>query len=158
MHECIRKLHFKPQHNVFYEWYVFNSCEQNKGESIDNYITCLQKLALSCEFGTVTDELICDRLVIGLVDIHECCFAFSRGWNYSFLVYFLLFGSFLELLLSLIATRFTFRQASGVDFYWLELLAGYFIRTHNINGFVSRAYTHVRDFFQRSFPFVPVHW
>ena len=54
--------------------------------------------------------------------------------------------------------RFTFRQASGVNFYWLELLAGYFIRTHNINRFVSRVYTHVRDFFQRSFPFDPVHW
>ena len=68
-------------HNTtyFYEWYVFNSCEQTKGESIDNYITCLRKLLLPCEFGTITDELICDRVVIGLVDTHECCFASNIG-------------------------------------------------------------------------------
>ena len=84
MHECIRKLHFKPQHNIFYEWYVFNSCEQNKGEPIDNYITSPRKLALSCEFGTITDELISDRLVIGLIDQHECCFASSRETILSF--------------------------------------------------------------------------
>ena len=42
------------------------SCEQNQGESIDSYITRLRKFASSCEFGTLTDELIREKLVIGL--------------------------------------------------------------------------------------------
>ena len=45
-----------------------NSCEKNQEESVDNYVTRLRKLASSCEFGTLTDKLIRDRLVIGLID------------------------------------------------------------------------------------------
>jgi len=60
--------YFKPQRNVVYERYVFNSCEQNQGESVDSYVTRLRKLASSCEFGTLTDELIRDRLVLGVID------------------------------------------------------------------------------------------
>lgn len=43
-------------------------CEQNQGESVDSYVTRLRKFASSCEFGTLTDELIRDKLVIGLND------------------------------------------------------------------------------------------
>ena len=62
--------YFKPHRNVVYERYVFNSCEQNQGESVDSYayVTRLRKLASSCEFGTLTDELIRDKLVIGIND------------------------------------------------------------------------------------------
>ena len=60
--------YFKPQCNVAYERYVFNSCEQNQGESVDSYVTCLQKFASSCKLGMLTDELICDKLVIGIID------------------------------------------------------------------------------------------
>ena len=60
--------YFKPQCNVAYERYVFNSCEQNQGESVDSYVTRLRKFASSCKFGTLTDELICDKLVIGIID------------------------------------------------------------------------------------------
>ena len=60
--------YFKPQRNVVYERYVFNSCEQNQGESVDSYVTRLRKFASSCKFGTLTDELICDKLVIGIID------------------------------------------------------------------------------------------
>ena len=45
-----------------------NSCEQNQEESVDNYVTRLRKLASSCEFGTLTEKFIRDRLVIGLID------------------------------------------------------------------------------------------
>ena len=58
--------YFKPQCNVVYERYVFNSCEQNQGESVDSYVTRLGKLASSCKFGTLTNELICD---IGIIDM-----------------------------------------------------------------------------------------
>ena len=60
--------YFKPQRNVVYERYVFNSCEQNQGESVDSYVTRLRKFASSCKFETLTDELIRDKLVIGILD------------------------------------------------------------------------------------------
>ena len=60
--------HFKPQRNVVYVIYVFNSCVQSVEESVDVYVNRLRKLASSCEFGALTDELIRDRLVIGVND------------------------------------------------------------------------------------------
>ena len=60
--------YFKLQRNIVYELYVFNSCEQNQGESVDSYITHLQKFASSCKLGTLTDELIRDKLVIGILN------------------------------------------------------------------------------------------
>ena len=67
---CITALenYFKSHRNVVYERYVFNSCEQNHGGSVDSYVTRLRKLASSCEFGTVANELIRDKLVTGLND------------------------------------------------------------------------------------------
>lgn len=50
--------YFKPQRNVVYERYVFNSCVQSQDESVDAYVNRLRKLASSCELGTLTDELI----------------------------------------------------------------------------------------------------
>ena len=58
--------HFKPQRNVVYERYVFNSCVQSVEESVDVYVNRLRKLSSSCEFGVLTDKLIRDRLVIGV--------------------------------------------------------------------------------------------
>ena len=60
--------HFKPQRNVVYERYVFNSCVQIVEESVDVYVNRLRKIASSCEFGALTNELIRDRLIIGVRD------------------------------------------------------------------------------------------
>ena len=62
--KCLEALesYFKPSRNLVYERYVFNTCE----ESVQSYVTRLRKLAASCEYGALTDELIRDRLVIGL--------------------------------------------------------------------------------------------
>ncbi|CAB4031929.1 Hypothetical predicted protein [Paramuricea clavata] len=67
---CIGALeaHFKPKRNVVYERYEFNLCSQNAEESVDDYVNRLRKLASSCQFGTLTDELIRDRLVLGITD------------------------------------------------------------------------------------------
>lgn len=89
---CITTLenYFKPHRNVVYERYVFNSCEQNQGESVDSYITRLRKLASSCEFGTLTDELIRDKLVIGLNNgskrkaLGEVTHARQSSWHCTF--------------------------------------------------------------------------
>ena len=60
--------YFKPQRHVVYERYVFNSCEQNQGESVDSYVTRLRKVASSCKFWTLTDELIREKLVNSIID------------------------------------------------------------------------------------------
>ena len=60
--------HFKPQRNVVYERYVFNSCVQIVEESVDVYVNWFRKIASSCEFGALTNELIRDRLIIGVKD------------------------------------------------------------------------------------------
>ena len=67
---CIQALeaYFKPQRNVVYERYQFNMCMQNPEETIDSFINRLRKAASMCQFGTLTEELIRDQLVIGLKD------------------------------------------------------------------------------------------
>ena len=41
---------------------------QFEGENIDSFVTSLHKLAENCAFGTLHNELIRDRLVVGLRD------------------------------------------------------------------------------------------
>ena len=60
--------YFLPKRNVVYERYVFNSCIQTPEETVDCYVNRLRKLASSCQFGTLTEEMIRDRLVIGIQD------------------------------------------------------------------------------------------
>ena len=66
--KCLEALesYFKPSRNLVYERYGFNTCVQQSEESVQSYLTRLRKLAASCEYGALTDELIRDRLVIGL--------------------------------------------------------------------------------------------
>ena len=59
--------HFVPQRHVLFERYKFNSSTQ-KGETVDEFVVKLRQLAESCEFGTLKDSLIRDRLVIGTTD------------------------------------------------------------------------------------------
>ena len=65
---CINALetYFKPKRNVVYERYLFNSCTQGPEETVDGYVNRLRKCASTCQFGTLTEELIRDRLVLGL--------------------------------------------------------------------------------------------
>ena len=67
---CLQALeeHFKPKRNVVYERYVFNLCTQNDQETTDEFVNRIRKLASSCEFGTLTEELIRDKLVLGIKD------------------------------------------------------------------------------------------
>ena len=60
--------YFKPKRDVVYERYVFNSSSQQQEESTDEYVNRLRKYAASCNFGSLTDELIRDRLVLGIRD------------------------------------------------------------------------------------------
>ena len=60
--------YFLPKRNVVYERYVFNSCIQVPEETVDCYVNRLRKLAASCQFGALAEEMIRDRLVIGIQD------------------------------------------------------------------------------------------
>ena len=44
----------------------FNNRSQEQIESIDTYVTALRALAKTCEFGTLKDHLIRDRIVCGV--------------------------------------------------------------------------------------------
>ena len=59
---------FRVRHNVIFERARFNKRNQLPGESAENYITALHQLAESCEYGNIKDEMIRDRLVVGIRD------------------------------------------------------------------------------------------
>lgn len=60
--------YFSPEVNIVYERYKFNSRIQQEGESIDVFITALHTLADTCKYGTLKNDLIRDRIVIGVRD------------------------------------------------------------------------------------------
>ena len=62
--------HFEPQRNVVYERFVFNSCKQEQREPIDSFLSRLRKLASTCAYGPLRDEMIRDRIVVGVTDNH----------------------------------------------------------------------------------------
>ena len=51
-----------------YEAYDFFSRSQHAGETVEAYITAPYKLSSTCNFGTMTERLIKDILVIGIRD------------------------------------------------------------------------------------------
>ena len=56
-----------PRKNVLWERHVFNCRTQQPGETIDQYVTDLRCKAKTCEFGTLNDSLIRDRIVYGII-------------------------------------------------------------------------------------------
>ena len=60
--------HFQVRKNLIYERARFNQRKQEKGESVELFITALHQIVDICEFGTMKDELIRDRLVVGIRD------------------------------------------------------------------------------------------
>ena len=67
---CLDSLeeHFKPKVNVVYERYLFNSAVQNPGEKIDDFVHRLRELSKSCDYGMLCDDLVHDRMVLGMTD------------------------------------------------------------------------------------------
>ena len=60
--------YFKVKKNVIYERARFNQHSQLPGEPADRFITEIHRLAENCEFGGMKDELIRDRLDVGIRD------------------------------------------------------------------------------------------
>jgi hypothetical protein len=60
--------HFIITKNVIFEKAQFNQRKQEPRESTEALITALHKLADMCDFGALRDELIRDRIVVGIQD------------------------------------------------------------------------------------------
>ena len=59
---------FKIRRNVIYERARFNRRNQLPGETSEEYIMALYNLAANCEYGNLEEEMIRDRLVVGIRD------------------------------------------------------------------------------------------
>ena len=46
----------------------FNRRKQAQGESIDAFIQDLDQLAKNCEYGTLKEDLIRDRIIVAVLD------------------------------------------------------------------------------------------
>lgn len=60
--------YFSLKRNIIFERYKFNSRVQQAEEPVDLFITALYTLAETCDYGTLKEELIRDRIVIGIRD------------------------------------------------------------------------------------------
>lgn len=60
--------YFNPKRNVIFERFKFNSRVQRQGETIENFITELHALAENCEYGELKEQLIRDRIVVGMLN------------------------------------------------------------------------------------------
>ena len=60
--------HCVGETNETYERYTFNSRNQEPGKTSDSYLKAFRTLAKTCNFGTLEDNLIRDRIVIGISD------------------------------------------------------------------------------------------
>ena len=59
---------FRVRKNVIFERARFNRRCQLEGESVDEYITSLYTLVESCDYGPLRDEMLRDRIVVGIRD------------------------------------------------------------------------------------------
>ncbi|XP_055903139.1 uncharacterized protein LOC129939224 [Eupeodes corollae] len=59
---------FVMKHNVIYERAKFNSRSQLDGESIEDFITALYLLSENCNYAALRDEMLRNRLVVGVRD------------------------------------------------------------------------------------------
>ena len=60
--------HFVKRRNTIFERARFNQRRQEEDESVDSFITDLYGLSEHCSYGAIRDEMIRDRLVVGLRD------------------------------------------------------------------------------------------
>ena len=68
---CIKMFdtYFEPVKNVIFERSVFNKMVQESGQSLHQFIVKLQVQSENCEYGTMKDDLVRDRIVVGVRDI-----------------------------------------------------------------------------------------
>lgn len=59
----------KPKLNIAYCRYLFNTRDQQEGESFDQFYMAIRKLAEDCGFEKLRDSLIRDRIIIGIHNV-----------------------------------------------------------------------------------------
>ncbi len=59
---------FQVRRNVIFERARFNRRNQLQGETAEQYITTLYTLVANCNYGALQDEMLRDRLVVGIRD------------------------------------------------------------------------------------------
>jgi len=64
------KEHFAPTPSCIVECYKFNSRVQEPGESVASFVAQLHSLLTHCEFGNMLEDMLHDRIVCGILDIH----------------------------------------------------------------------------------------
>ena len=60
--------YFDIRRNLIVQRALFNKRHQLAGESVDTFIQDLYRLAEDCDYGSLKDSLIRDRIVVGVVD------------------------------------------------------------------------------------------
>ena len=60
--------HFIQRRNIIFERAKFNCRKQEAGESVDDFITDLHCLARYCNYGNLHEEMIRDRIMVGIRD------------------------------------------------------------------------------------------
>ena len=60
------KEHLSPKPSIIAERFRFHRRQQQEGESVNEYVAVLKKLAEHCEFGENLNDTLRDRLVCGL--------------------------------------------------------------------------------------------
>ena len=58
--------HFVKRRNVIFERAKFNMRRQEEGEPVDAFITALYGLVEHCGYGNLHDEMVRDRIVVGI--------------------------------------------------------------------------------------------
>ena len=60
------KDYFLKQRNTIYQRAKFNSRKQEDEESVHTFITALYSLAEKCNFGSLYNDMIRDRIIVGI--------------------------------------------------------------------------------------------
>ncbi|XP_033103603.1 uncharacterized protein K02A2.6-like [Anneissia japonica] len=62
------KSHSEPKSSIIVSRFKFYSCTRPAGQSVSNYVASLRRLAEPCRFGDTLEEMLRDRLVLGIND------------------------------------------------------------------------------------------
>ena len=55
--------YFKPQKNIPFERHMFRQAAQDPSETMDTYVTRLKRLVQTCDYGTLSNEMILDQVL-----------------------------------------------------------------------------------------------
>lgn len=61
--------HYNPKPSVIVQRFKFNTRVQLENESLSTFVAELKKLTEFCDYGPVRDDMIRDRLVVGVRDV-----------------------------------------------------------------------------------------